>query len=415
MEEDELFYEFYAKLKDIVNSAFNLGETIHEPKIVRKVLRSLPERFHAKITAIEESKDIDKIPLTKLVGNLPTYELGLTRIEKSSKSKSMSLKAKSNDTDESSNDKDSKMKSYITRQFKKFMKNANGKGFNKDCRQSSSSQFKSQDKGKKNARDGSQYTIPSGPKCFWCQGLGHMKQECPTYLKTIGKSKALVATLSDTDLEDDSDNEDDRILNTFTATVNPTEGIVEDVDEVEELVESKFEKMDEQDDIRTAYAKLYKVSEKHEKLYRLTTKKLSDVELEREEISTKFDEANQTIGALRFENNFLAEKTKKLEAELFQVRAQLEMTSSAKLDEMLNLQKSASNRAGLGYDFSSPSIASTSTTVFVPPGNNIETENNVVKNELASENIDKGKSILRAALKFDKKVIKNFKAKKGNS
>ena len=148
-----------------------------------------------------------------------------------------------------------------------------------------------------------------------------MKQECPTYLKTIEKSKALAATLSNTKPEDDSDNEDDGILNAFTATVNHTEGTAEDVDEEEELVESKFEKMDEQDDIHIAYAKLYKVSEKHEKLYNLATKKLSDVELEREEISTKFDEANQTIGALRFENNFLAEKTKKLEANLFQVRA----------------------------------------------------------------------------------------------
>ena len=70
MEEDESFDGFYTKLKDIVNSAFNLWETIPEPKIVRKVLRSLLERFHAKIIAIEESKDIDKIPLTKLVGNL---------------------------------------------------------------------------------------------------------------------------------------------------------------------------------------------------------------------------------------------------------------------------------------------------------------------------------------------------------
>ena len=70
MEEDESFDEFYAKLKDIVNLAFNLGETIPKPKIVRKVLRFLPERFHAKITEIEESKDIDKIPLTELVGNL---------------------------------------------------------------------------------------------------------------------------------------------------------------------------------------------------------------------------------------------------------------------------------------------------------------------------------------------------------
>ena len=170
-----------------------------------------------------------------------------------------------------------------------------------------------------------------------------MKQECPTSLKIIGKSKALAVTLSDTKLDDDFDNEDDGILNAFTTTVNPTEGIVEDMNEEEELVESKFEKMDKQDDIHIAYAKLYKVSEKHEKLYRLATKKLSDVKLEQEEISIKFDEANQAIGALRFENNFLTEKTRKLEAELLQVRAQLERTSSTKLDEMLSLQKFASD------------------------------------------------------------------------
>ena len=75
-------------------------------------------------------------------------------------------------------------------------------------------------------------------------------------------------------------------------TINPTKGIVEEVDEEEDLVESKFKKMDEQDDIHTAYAKLYKVSEKHEKLYRLATKKLSDVELDQEELSIKVDEAN---------------------------------------------------------------------------------------------------------------------------
>ena len=63
----------------------------------------------------------------------------------------------------------------------------------------------------------------------------------------------------------------------------------------EDLVDSKFEKMDEQDDIHTAYAKLYKVSEKYEKLYRLATKKLSDMKLDREELSIKVDEANQTM------------------------------------------------------------------------------------------------------------------------
>ena len=95
MEEDESYDEFYVKLKDIVNLAFNLGETILEPKIVSKMLRSRPERFHAKITTIKESKDIDKIPLTELVGNLQTYKLGLIRIGKTGKGKSIALKTKS--------------------------------------------------------------------------------------------------------------------------------------------------------------------------------------------------------------------------------------------------------------------------------------------------------------------------------
>ena len=82
---------------------------------------------------------------------------------------------------------------------------------------------------------------------------------------------------------------------------------------------------------------------------------------------------------------------------------------------MLSLQKSAFNRTGLGYDFSSPSITSTSTIVFVPPANNVEFENNDVKTILASENIDKGKSILGALPKLDKKETKNPRAKKGNT
>ena len=195
----------------------------------------------------------------------------------------MALKAKSNESDKSSDDEDSKMKSYITKQFKKFTKNINAKGFDKDHKQSSISHFKSQDKGKKNAKDGGQYTIPSGLKCFGCQGFGHMKQECPMYLKSVGKSKAFVATLSDTELEIESDDIDDKgILTAFTAIVDPIEGVIEIEDEEEDLVVSKFEKINEHDEVHIAYAKLYKVSKKHEKLYRLVTKKLSDVELNRE-------------------------------------------------------------------------------------------------------------------------------------
>ena len=99
------------------------------------------------------------------------------------------------------------------------------KGFNKDCKQSSSSQFKGQEKGKNDAKEGGQYTVPTRPKCFGCYGFGHMKQECPTYLNSIGKSKALTATLSDTKPKDNSDDEDDGILNAFIASVDLTEGL----------------------------------------------------------------------------------------------------------------------------------------------------------------------------------------------
>ena len=89
MSDDESFDEFYAKLNDIVNSAYNLGEIYNQPKIVKKILRSLTENFRPKVTAITESKDVDSIPVDELIGSLQSYELDLP---KTSKSKSMALK-----------------------------------------------------------------------------------------------------------------------------------------------------------------------------------------------------------------------------------------------------------------------------------------------------------------------------------
>jgi len=176
--------------------------------------------------------------------------------------------------------------------------------------------------------------------------------------------------------------------------------------------------MNDHDDIHTAYAKLYKTSEKYEKLYKLATRKLNEVELDYEELSTKVDEANQTIGTLRVENNSLVEKAKKLDAELFQVKAQLERTSSAKLDEMLNVQKFAFDKTGLRYDHSL-SFCSTSSNVlnrviFVPPANNDNSDNTKVT-KIKIENVsedrsDKGKSILGAPPKIGKKETKQEKS-----
>ena len=80
MSDDESFDEFYAKQNDIVNSAYNLGEIYDQPKIVRKILRSLTENFRPKVTAITESKDVKSIPDDELVGSLQSYELDLPKI-----------------------------------------------------------------------------------------------------------------------------------------------------------------------------------------------------------------------------------------------------------------------------------------------------------------------------------------------
>ena len=194
MEEDETFDDFYVKLKDIVNAAFNLGESIAEPKIVRKILRSLPERFCAKITVIEEVKDIDQIPLTKLVGNLQTYEMGLGKMGKGGKSRNVALKGIEEESDDSKDedededeDKDEDL-TFIANEIIKLLP------YRKKDKNKTPGKSESSRKGK-NEKPLIQ--------CHECKGFGHIRIECPNYLmkeKTKNsKGKVLVASLSDSE------------------------------------------------------------------------------------------------------------------------------------------------------------------------------------------------------------------------
>ena len=220
MEEDETFDKFYAKLKDIVNFVFNLGECIAESKIVRKILRFLPKRFHAKITVIEEVKDIDHISLTELVRNLQTYEMGLGLMGKGGKSKNLALKGieeviedseeedESEDKDED-DDKDEDL-TFIIDEIIKLL------------------QFRKKDKGKpprksKSSRKGENEKLLI--QCHECKGFGHMRIECPNYLmkeKTKeSKDKGLVATWSDTKNDSSSEYVDEcRHVMAFATTTD---------------------------------------------------------------------------------------------------------------------------------------------------------------------------------------------------
>ena len=220
MEEDETFDKFYAKLKDIVNFAFNLGECIAESKIVRKILRSLPKRFHAKITVIEEVKEIDHIPLTELVGNLQTYEMGLGLMGKGGKSKNLALKGIKEEIDDSEDEDESEDKdedddededlTFIIDEIIKLL------------------QFRKTDKGKpprksKSSRKGENEKPLI--QCYECKGFGHMRIECPNYLmkeKTNeSKDKGLVATWSDTKNDSSSEYVDEcRHVMAFATTTD---------------------------------------------------------------------------------------------------------------------------------------------------------------------------------------------------
>ena len=122
MSEDESFDSFYGKLNEVIIGKFNLGEKIEDSKIVRKILRSLSENFHAKVTAIEESKDIDDIKVQELIGSLQTYELSLPSQRKS---KSLALKMINERVeahDSSDEDVVDKDVAYFVKNFRKFLK-----------------------------------------------------------------------------------------------------------------------------------------------------------------------------------------------------------------------------------------------------------------------------------------------------
>ena len=70
MSEDKSFDSFYGKLNEVVIGKFNLGEKMEDSKIVRKILRSLSESIHAKVTTIEKSKDLDDIKVQELISSL---------------------------------------------------------------------------------------------------------------------------------------------------------------------------------------------------------------------------------------------------------------------------------------------------------------------------------------------------------
>ena len=192
MHENKNFSSFYFELSDIVNSSFNLEEPISNSKVVRKILRSLLERFRPKVTIIEKSRDIDSLRVDEPVNSIQTYEVTLPS---SQKSKDFTFKTSKNE------EKYNKMPHNITRDGlahmaerikkvmkfnKKFYKNQESKKWKRPNEQSSKEKDKGSSKCKK-------------IECFNSGGLGHIAID---YSNPKDIKKSMQTTWSDTDFEE---------------------------------------------------------------------------------------------------------------------------------------------------------------------------------------------------------------------
>ena len=342
-----------------------MGEIYDQPKIVRKILRSLTEDFRPKVTAITESKDVDSIPIDELVGSLQSYELDLP---KTSKSKSMALKSVDDVDVGGFNDELSTTEiAYLAKNFRNFLRNNNRKARDKNTvkprnlRKNDPTKVNNTDKPREKVGQFSNNSM--GPQCFGYQGYGQMKSECPTYLKS--KGKAIAVTLSDDEISDDEFgyDEDGNFIAFSTIVV---------VNESMSAKENPFDgELFEDADLQEAYNKLCKVAAKDAMNVELDLKKIASLELEKKNLLGKLFDDNDLLNNVKTENMLLLEKVKNLEHELSVTREQTDWFASSKLDHILSVQKSPFDKTVLGF-VESISMSAPHSTNFVPSSSSSE-------------------------------------------
>ena len=209
-----------------------------------------------------------------------------------------------------------------------------------------------------------------GQQCFGCQGYGHMKSECPTYLRSKGKAMAVI--LSDDEVSDDEFGCDkDENFIAFTATAVVDESIV-----VEENLSDG--ELSEDVDLQEAYNKLCKVAAKDAMSVDLGLKKIASLELDKKNLLVKLFDANELLNNVKTENMLLLDKVKTLKLELSVAREQTNKSACSKLDHMLSVQKSHSDKTGLGF-VESISMPAPCSTNFIPSSSSELPVSEVVK------------------------------------
>ncbi|XP_024018312.1 uncharacterized protein LOC112090655 [Morus notabilis] len=208
MHETETISEFNSRLCDIANESFALGEKIPEVKLVSKALRSLPQRFAYKVTAIEEAKNTETMRLDELMGSLRTFEMNLSQTKKEKEiSQGITFQAEVEDNVEEDEDFAESL-ARLTKNFNRVMKKFNEK--NQTPTFNNSNNFQ-KNKGATNSSNDKKKNMRI--QCRECDSYGHIQSECANTLKK--RNKSLNVTWSDEDSE--GNQEDDDHVNNYVA------------------------------------------------------------------------------------------------------------------------------------------------------------------------------------------------------
>ncbi|WJX88834.1 hypothetical protein P8452_70878 [Trifolium repens] len=319
MKEEETIYDFHMSILDLANPFDSLGERLSDEKLVRKILRSLPKRFDMKVIAIEEAQDISSLKVEEVVGSLQTFEMNFSdKVEKKGKN---IVFTSNTDSKEADNDLDTREDLsedlvLLGKQFNKILKRV-------DIRPRRNVQHIQPNISKQgNTSVKSKADEDKGVQCYECEGYGHVRTECATYLKK--QKKGLTVTWSD---EDNSDNELENVAANYVSA----------------MIDVCLSDNDSCDD-KFTYEDLASMNK--------------DLYLKSEEVCRTVEEQKIHIEQLKHENQELQAKVTSLQDEIKLVSSNLEsMTKShrmlgtrkKKINEILSIRNHLNDPTGVGY------------------------------------------------------------------
>ncbi|WJZ84575.1 hypothetical protein VitviT2T_004175 [Vitis vinifera] len=209
MKENETIVEMITRFTDIVNGLESLGKTYKESEKVMKILRLLPSKWHTKVTAIQEAKDLTKLPMEELIGSLMTYEINLAKKlqdGEDKKKKSIAFKATTKEEEDVEKEKPSEENddlALITRKLNKYMRGERFKGRKFTSRRDFSKKESS------SHGDKDKWEEKRDLMCFKCKKSGHIKYDCLLYKSEAKRrmKKAMMATWSESEESSEEEKE----------------------------------------------------------------------------------------------------------------------------------------------------------------------------------------------------------------